>query len=63
MAGLCARADLRALGVILPPYLGDLGTDDDLRRLVTALRMVHAARWLPEDAQDALSRAITSLAA
>lgn len=62
VAGLCARADLRALGMILPPYLADLGTDDDLLRLVTALRTVHAARWLAGGEQDALSRAIASLA-
>ncbi|MGW2326344.1 hypothetical protein ACWC5C_11310 [Streptomyces sp. NPDC001700] len=58
---LCARAELRALGVILPPYLGDLGTDEDHTRLVTALRMVHAARWLPDGAQDALGAVIREM--
>ncbi|RNG02449.1 hypothetical protein [Streptomyces botrytidirepellens] len=55
---LCARGELRALGVILPPYLGDLGTEEDRERLVTALRMVHAARWLAGEEQEALSAVI-----
>ncbi|SHE62072.1 hypothetical protein [Streptoalloteichus hindustanus] len=61
LAKLCARADLRALGLILPAYLGDLGTDDDQVRLSTALRMVHASRWLPDDEQAVLSEAISTL--
>jgi tetratricopeptide (TPR) repeat protein len=61
LSKFCARADLKALGLIVPAYLGDLGTDDDRVRLVTALHMVHAARWLPDDEQDAVSQAISSL--
>nr|BFF02016.1 hypothetical protein GCM10020241_36910 [Streptoalloteichus tenebrarius] len=61
LARLCARADLRALGLILPAYLGNLGTDEDLVRLATALRMVHASRWLPEDEQETLGAAIACL--
>ncbi|MFF7650351.1 hypothetical protein ACFZCY_10905 [Streptomyces sp. NPDC007983] len=57
---LCARGELRALGVILPPYLGDLGTEEDRERLVTALRMVHVARWLADGEQDALGAIIGS---
>ncbi|MGR3934909.1 hypothetical protein [Streptomyces sp. BRA346] len=59
---LCACGELRALGVILPPYLGDLGTEEDRERLVTALRMVHAARWLADDEQQALGAVISELA-
>ncbi|MCO5970141.1 hypothetical protein [Actinoallomurus soli] len=62
LSGLCARRDLETLGLILPAYLGDLGTDDDRTRLATALHMVHAARGLPEEDQEALGRAITALA-
>ncbi|GAA4632524.1 hypothetical protein GCM10023196_066260 [Actinoallomurus vinaceus] len=61
LARLCARADLKALGLILPAYLGDLGTDPDRVRLTTALHMVHAARWLPDDDQTALGQAIAAL--
>jgi tetratricopeptide (TPR) repeat protein len=61
LARLCTRRDLKALGLILPAYLGDLGTEDDRVRLVTALHMVHAARWLPAEDQDAVGRALTAL--
>lgn len=61
LAGFCERGDHRALGLVLPAYLGDLGTEDDRLRLATALHMVHAARWLPEDEQRALGEAIGAL--
>ncbi|MEU0270273.1 hypothetical protein [Streptomyces sp. NPDC006307] len=57
----CARGDLRALALVLPPYLGDLGTDEDRTRLTTALHMVHAGRRLPRDEQQNLGRALASL--
>lgn len=57
----CERGDLKALGLILPAYLADLGTEDDRSRLATALHMVHAARWLPEDEQHTLSKTISAL--
>ncbi|GAA2434557.1 hypothetical protein [Streptomyces macrosporus] len=52
------RGDLKALGLILPAYLADLGTEDDRVRLVTALHVVHAARWLPEDEQRTPGKAL-----
>ncbi|MFI0712643.1 hypothetical protein ACH4SK_18760 [Streptomyces inhibens] len=58
----CARADLKALGLTLPPYLGYLGTDEDRMRLRTALHSVHAARWLPEDEQTELGAVIGAAA-
>lgn len=61
IAEFCARRDLKALALVLPARLGDLGTDDDRTRLRTALHMLHAARWLPEAEQDSLGRAITAL--
>jgi hypothetical protein len=63
LARLCARQDLRALGLVLPAYLGDLGTEEDGARLATALHTLHATRWLPEEEQDALGRVIGSLTA
>jgi hypothetical protein len=60
---LCARTDLTALGLLLPPYLGDLGTPADRTTLLTALRMVHADRALPEDEQTVLRQAISELTA
>ncbi|MCK7623353.1 hypothetical protein MUU72_09635 [Streptomyces sp. RS10V-4] len=58
----CARGDLKALGLTLPAYLGYLGTDEDRVRLRSALHMVHAARWLPEEEQAALGEAIAAVA-
>ncbi|GIH22734.1 hypothetical protein Aph01nite_10440 [Acrocarpospora phusangensis] len=55
---LCARAALTTLGLLLPPYLGDLGTGEDRTRLLTALHMVHAGRTLPEGEQALLQDAI-----
>ncbi|GAA4059357.1 hypothetical protein [Actinomadura miaoliensis] len=61
LASFCARADLKALGLVVTPYLADLGTEADRTRLQTALHMLHAARSLPEDEQKALGKAISSL--
>ncbi|MFE7312600.1 hypothetical protein ACFU7T_05730 [Streptomyces sp. NPDC057555] len=59
----CGRGDLKALGLTLPAYLGFLGTDEDRVRLRSALHMVHAARWLPDDEQTVLEEAMGALAA
>ncbi|MFD8491764.1 hypothetical protein [Amycolatopsis sp. NPDC059657] len=61
LAKLCARADLTALGLLLPSYLGDLGTAEDHAKLLTAVHMVHASRSLPEDEQALLRQAIAEL--
>lgn len=62
VARWCARADLKALGLTLPAYLGFLGTEADRVRLRSALHMVHAARWLPADEQTALGAVIGATA-
>jgi hypothetical protein len=38
---------LRALAVLLDPYLSDLGTMADRERIGTALRMLHAGHACP----------------
>ncbi|UQA94252.1 hypothetical protein [Streptomyces halobius] len=58
----CARADLKALGLTLPAYLGYLVTDGDRMRLVTAPHSVHAARRPPADEQTELGAVIGALA-
>ncbi|MFC9228149.1 hypothetical protein ACFTZI_04140 [Streptomyces decoyicus] len=58
VARWCARADLMALALTLPAYLGYLGTEGDRVRLRSALHMVHAARRLPEDEQSELGAVI-----
>ncbi|MFF8691284.1 hypothetical protein ACF08W_03665 [Streptomyces sp. NPDC015144] len=55
---LCARTDLEALSLLLPPYMGSLGTPGDEERITTALRMLHAERRLPDEEQTALGHAI-----
>ncbi|MFE7465909.1 hypothetical protein ACFU6R_17635 [Streptomyces sp. NPDC057499] len=55
---LCARADLEALSLLLPPYMGSLGTPEDEERVTTALRMLHAERRLPDEEQAVLGHAI-----
>ncbi|WP_052847521.1 hypothetical protein [Streptomyces avicenniae] len=62
LASLCARADLKALAVLLPAYVGDLGTDEDRARLTTALHMLHAGRSLPGEEQATAARALADLA-
>ena len=62
-AGMCARADLQALGILLPAYLGDLGTAADRIRLLTALQMLASSRSLPEPEQALLHQAISRLTA
>jgi tetratricopeptide (TPR) repeat protein len=58
LAKLCARTDLEALSLLLPPYMGSLGTPEDEELITTALRMLHAERRLPDEEQTALSHAI-----
>lgn len=55
---LCTRTDLEALSLLLPPYMGSLGTPEDEERITTALRMLHAERRLPDEEQVALGHAI-----
>ncbi|MEE4420795.1 hypothetical protein [Streptomyces bugieae] len=62
LARWCARADLKALGLTLPAYLGHLGTEADRVRLRSALHMVHAARWLPADEQTELGAVVGATA-
>ncbi|MGW9174766.1 hypothetical protein [Streptomyces decoyicus] len=62
LARWCARADLMALALTLPAYLGYLGTEGDRVRLRSALHMVHAARRLPDDEQSELGAVIGATA-
>jgi hypothetical protein len=59
---LCERKDFRALGVLLPPYLGDLGTSGDRTALLTAVQMVRLGQTLPEEETALLTRAMGELA-
>ena len=63
LSNLCARADLKVLALILPAYVGDLGTQEDRLRLISALSMVHASRSLEDADQGAVGQAIRLLSA
>ncbi|MFJ7210143.1 tetratricopeptide repeat protein [Amycolatopsis sp. NPDC098790] len=58
---LCERKDFRALGVLLPAYLGDLGTAEDRTALLTAVQMVRLGQSLPEDEAALLAQAMGEL--
>ncbi|MFL4490847.1 hypothetical protein ACJ6WD_06245 [Streptomyces sp. VTCC 41912] len=58
LARWCERGELKALGLTLPAYLGYLGTAGDRVRLRSALHRVHAARWLPDEEQTWVERAM-----
>jgi len=58
---LCARSELTTLALLLPPYLGDLGTPEDRTRLLTALHMVHASGSLPDGEQGLVRAGIQEL--
>ncbi|GAA2297727.1 hypothetical protein OG436_20110 [Streptomyces caniferus] len=55
-------AGLKALGLTLPAFLGYLGTEEDRVRLWSALHMVRAVRWLPEEEQTELGALIGAVA-
>ncbi|WP_201453819.1 hypothetical protein [Streptomyces sp. NHF165] len=61
LAALCARADLVTLGLLLPSWLGDLGTEEDRTRLLTVLNMAHASRRLPAEDLRTLRDALAAL--
>ncbi|MEV0411254.1 hypothetical protein AB0I68_10725 [Streptomyces sp. NPDC050448] len=58
LTGLCERADLESLGLLLPAYLGNLHRPEDEDRLTTTLGMLHAERRLAERDQAALGEVI-----
>lgn len=50
--GWCERKELRPLSVILPAYLGNLGTEQDMNKLVSALSYLGAMRCLHASEQE-----------
>jgi tetratricopeptide (TPR) repeat protein len=47
----CARKDLRPLSFILPAYVSNLGTENDINKLISALSYLSATRCLGEEEQ------------
>jgi len=57
----CERRSLQPLAFLLPAYLGNLGTDADRNKLISALSYLSATRCLPSHEQDQIERVIAEL--
>lgn len=60
VASLGERGESRALALLLPAQLGDLGGEGDTVRLGTAVRMVLAADWLGGEREWAAAREVVA---
>jgi hypothetical protein len=56
----CDQKNLKPLAILLPAYLGNLGSQEDLNKLVSALHYLSATHCLPEDEQGRLEELIAS---
>ena len=54
----CKRKDLRPLSIVLPAFTGNLGTEIDKQKLISALSFLSATRCLPDEEQEILTRMI-----
>jgi tetratricopeptide (TPR) repeat protein len=57
----CGQRELRPLSLILPAYIGNLGTEHDIDRLISAISYLSATRCLNEVDQGAVDDLITAL--
>jgi tetratricopeptide (TPR) repeat protein len=57
----CERRDLKALAFVLPAYIGNLGTEVDISRLISALSYLSATRSLSSKEQEKLDALILTL--
>ncbi|HZY35107.1 MAG TPA: hypothetical protein VFE53_00580 [Mucilaginibacter sp.] len=57
----CERRELRPLSFVLPAYVGNLGTDNDLNKLISALSYLSATRCLGDDDQTILDQMVGEL--
>lgn len=57
----CERKALKALSFILPAYIGNLGTENDINRLVSAFSYLSATGCLNEDDQQATDSLVIEL--
>jgi hypothetical protein len=58
----CERRALQPLAFLLPAYLGNLGTETDRSKLISALSYLSATRCLPDHEQDDIDRIVAELA-
>ena len=57
----CERKELKPLSLILPTYTGNLGTENDISKLISALSYLSATRRLNAQEQDNLDNLIIEL--
>lgn len=59
----CERKALRPLSMILPAYMGNLGTESDRNKLLSAFSYLSATRCLSVDEQSTVEEIIATLSA
>jgi len=60
--GWCAQKNLKALAIILPAWVGDLGSSSDQHKLISALSYLSASRSLRVAEQEQVESLIIQLA-
>ena len=58
----CERKDLKPLAMILPAWVGNLGTENDIEKLISALSYLSATRSLNSEEQQIIEGLIVDLA-
>ncbi|HVW95376.1 MAG TPA: hypothetical protein VHA56_05380 [Mucilaginibacter sp.] len=59
----CGQRELRPLGMVLPAYMGNLGTEKDRNKLISALSFLSATRCLDSGDQEKIDQLIRNLSA
>jgi hypothetical protein len=59
----CERRSLKPLSIILPAYLGNLGTEQDINKLISAMSYLCATPCLNEEEQEILNERIAKYSA
>lgn len=57
----CEDKNLRALSFILPAYIGNMGTENDINKLISALSYLSATQWLKEEEQKVVDGLVRGL--
>jgi tetratricopeptide (TPR) repeat protein len=57
----CENKSLRPLSLILTAYIGNLGTESDINKLISALSYLSATQWLEEDEQKIVDGLVRGL--
>lgn len=60
--GWCERRELKPLSLLLPAYLQNLGTEQDINKMITALSYISASKCLNSEDQQAVNELIDTIA-